>query len=134
MFYNKAMDDVERKEILATLYHSKKERYTDLRKFNTKKKLLQRKSAIDGLLEKVKKLKLEREFIVMKLAICYGEDLPLAMTLDRAMLQIHDVPAEEKESEEDKSGAKAACSLILLSYIMRKKSNEELKEMILESQ
>lgn len=84
-----------------------------------------------GDCENRKKLGVERAFIVTKISLCYGENLPMVMVLDRAMLQIHDGASDLEETLEEKAQSKKDCSLVLLRWSLIKNSDQELKEMIL---
>lgn len=137
------VDRPERKILIDTLYEKRKERYPDLRQFNSVRKLINREKKIVSLLtnlpnkkgmatEKEKKLQVELSFVRLKKRLCYGENPPMVMTLDRALLQIYDSYEDlEEETELEKEEAKKECSLILLRYALISKSDKELQEMIL---
>ena len=127
---------MDRGQLLETLYDARSENYPDLRSLKTTKSLLDRRIKVMAMLgtqkegsDRWKKLSIEREFIRMKLVLCFKDSPPsIEIILDKNRIELLDM--HTYESPEEKKETKKRVSLILLKYVMLKKSDDELRALV----
>jgi hypothetical protein len=143
IFKENIQDIMNRSSMIETIYDNRKANYTDLRSFTTRKSIVSRLVKIRSLGKKIpenkrnskntmyKRLTLERSLIFIKLALVYGKELPLVLTLDKFLIESHNkVQGDEKESQETKENRKKLTTLILLRCLLHPKSDEQLLKII----
>ena len=128
---------MERRQLLEQLYDARSETYPDLGKLKTIKSLVERRKKVVAMLgtqkagsNRWKKLSIEREFIRVKLILCFKDSPPsLDIILDKARIEVCD-SFSVYESVEERRATKREISLILLKYVMLKKSDDELRALV----
>ena len=128
---------VPRSELLAQLYEARSKNYPDLGRLKTSQSLEERRGKVVKMLatqrvgsDRWKKLSIEKEFIRIKLILCFKDSPPsVEIILDKARIELLDSTGQY-DSLEERMVTKREVSLILLKYTMLRKTDDELAALV----